>query len=110
MAADKDTATHTVAFIPARPGDMAYTDREVFLGHPMIDNLVKIVLELGAETWANRRRLRIVEQLLESGGAVTREAIETHIMPKDEQAELQRERDAFVRRVYGVLARDPEAS
>ncbi len=109
MAADEETPTHTVEFIPARPGNPSYTDREVFLGHPMIDNLLKIVMELGAETWANRRRLRIIENLLDAEGVLTREAIEKHIVPASEQADMQKERDAFVRRVYGVLARDPEA-
>ncbi len=106
MAADETTSTHTVGFIPAYPGIPAYADREVFLGNPVIDNLMKIVIELGAETWMNRRRLRIVEGLLDAGGVVTREAVETHVLSADEQAEMNKERDAFVRRIYGVLARD----
>jgi hypothetical protein len=106
MAGETETPSHTVDFIPAYPGIPSYQDREVFLGNPMIDNLVKIVIELGAETWTTRRRLRIVEQLLDKGGVVTRESIETHVVPADEQALLEQERAAFVRRIYGVLARD----
>jgi len=77
-----------------------------FFGNPAIDNLIAVTLELGAELWVQKERMRVVERLLAERGVVTAEAIEQYSSTPEELARVQNERDAFVNRVYAALARD----
>ena len=88
----------------------ADSDAAVFLGNPHLDNLMTIVIAMGAEIWSDRQRMRIVERLLESGGKVTRELIEQYVPSEAERTAWQGERDAMVKRVYDVLSRDTSAA
>jgi hypothetical protein len=104
MAQTKDPQTHVADFIKAD------TDRVVFTGNPHTDNLMTVVIALGAEVWADRKRLRVLERLLETKGKVTREMVEQYVPSSEEQAAWDLERDRMVRRVYDVLQRDADAS
>jgi hypothetical protein len=76
-----------------------------FFEDPTIDHLVAATLELGAELWVQRERLRAVEALLARHGVVTAEMIEQWQPSEEEQRRAQAERDAFIERVYGLFAR-----
>jgi hypothetical protein len=82
------------------------TDSAVFLGNPHLDNLMTVVIAIGAEIWADRQRLRVIERLLERGAKVTPQAIEQYVPTDEERAAWQTEREAMVKRVYEVLSRD----
>ena len=97
-----ESKTQTVDAIPSG------IDRSVFLGHPLLDDLVTITMALGAEVWANRRRTHVLEQLLQTHGAVTAEMIETYRPQEEQEAAWRAERDAFIDRIFGVLARDAQ--
>lgn len=84
------------------------TDEAVFLGNPLMDDMMTSIIALGAEVWANRRRTRIIELLMEKEGAVTREMIEAYVPTEDEEAEMRKERDAFIQLTYGHIARTGE--
>jgi len=77
-----------------------------FFDNPAIDNLIAVTLELGAELWIVKERLRVIERLLAEQGVVTALAIEQHTSAPEETARVQLEREAFVNRLYAALARD----
>jgi hypothetical protein len=77
-----------------------------FFDNPAIDHLIAVTLELGAELWVQRERMRIVEKLLGEKGVVTAELIEQYRPSDAELAASRTERDAFVSRVFGAFARD----
>jgi hypothetical protein len=81
------------------------TDRGVLLKDLTTDNIVTAVIQLGAEVWGYRRRMMIMEQLMEEKGTVSKELIEQYIPSTKLMVEWEEERDAFVRRIYDVLAR-----
>ena len=97
---DKRHPTYATDFIKSD------TDSAVFLGNPLFDNMMTSMIALGAEVWTNRRRMRIVEKLLEEHGSVTNEMIEAYLPSEEEQAAEQAERDAFIERAFGSLARE----
>ena len=103
----KDAARH-----PTYATDFIKSDTEqaVFLGNPVLDNMMSSMIALGAEVWSNRRRMRTVEKLLEKHGAVTREMIESYLPSEEEQAAELAERDAFIERAFGALARATKES
>ncbi len=72
-----------------------------------IDNLMSVVLEIGAAIWVQRERLQVIERLLAQKGVVTTEMIETYQPSVAERADGKAERDAFINRLYGALARTP---
>ena len=82
------------------------TDNVVFLGNPHIDNLMSIVIAMGAEIWADRQRSKIIEYLLSTKGKVTTEMIEQYIPTDEQKTAWAKERDAMAKRVYSVMARD----
>jgi hypothetical protein len=49
-----------------------------FFDNPAIDNLIAVTLELGAELWVQRERMRVIEKLLADKGVVTAELIEQY--------------------------------
>lgn len=77
-----------------------------FFDNPVIDNLIAVTLELGAELWVQRERMRIMERLLAEKGIVTSELIEQYTPSVEEVEQSRIERDAFVQRVFGIFGRD----
>jgi hypothetical protein len=77
-----------------------------FFDNPAIDNLIAVVLELGAELWVQRERTRILEKLLAERGIVSSELIEQYRPTDAEMAAQRAERDAFINRLYGAFARE----
>jgi predicted amidohydrolase YtcJ len=77
-----------------------------FFDHPAIDHLIAVTLELGAELWVQRERMRLMERLLAEKGLVTAQDIAAYQATPEETAELQAERDALVQRLYGILTRE----
>lgn len=64
---------------------------------PAIDALVKMLLELAREQWVTRSRLAALEAKIGS--------VEELVLPLEIETRLAAERDAFVRKVFGVLDR-----
>lgn len=90
---------------PDRASAPAPAPEPAFFDNPAIDHLIAVTLELGAELWVQRERMRVIEKLLAEKGVVTPELIEQY-QPSDEEAARARvERDAFVNRIYGAFAR-----
>lgn len=81
------------------------TPEPVFHDEPAIDHLIAASLELGAELWVQRERMRVIEKLLATRGVVTLDAIEQYQPGPEEMATSRRERDAFVQRVFGAFVR-----
>lgn len=106
MADPKPGARPTYTVEPIRSD----THSAVFLGNPHLDNLMTVVIALGAEIWSDRQRLRIVERLMEQHGRVTSDMVEQYVPSPDERKRWESERDAMVRRVYDVLSRDTSTS
>lgn len=83
------------------------SDSYTFLKDPVVDALVQIVLELGAETWITRRRMLVLERLLANHGILAAELIETFTPSPEDEALWRQERDRMVKSVYAALARRP---
>ena len=74
-----------------------------YMPSPIMDDLLTITLELGAELWVVKERVRILEGALEKAGIDARKAIEEYAPDEAERQEVIRLRDAFVQQVYGSL-------
>lgn len=75
----------------------------IYFDQGVIDHLIGIVLELGAELWIVKDRLAFIEELLENHGAITAETLERERPSEVLQNELKAERQAFIQRIYGRL-------
>lgn len=78
-------------------GDPVYYENE------MIDHLVGIVLELGAQFWVTRDRLARLEEQLARGGAVSLEELDQGHPSPELAARLKEERQAMIQQVYARL-------
>jgi hypothetical protein len=87
---------------PTRP---APAPEPAFFDNAAIDHLITAVLELGAELWVQRERVRVIERLLATHGVVTAAAIEHYRPDEAEIASARAERQAFIDRIYGAFAR-----
>lgn len=70
---------------------------------PMIDHLLEIVLQLGAELWIVRDRQMVTEHLLATEGKVTPEMIETFKASPEFRDKMKEERRTYTRRLYQCL-------
>ena len=98
-----DRPTYTSDFLKSD------TDQAVFLGNPLFDNMMTSLIALGAEVWSTRRRVKVLESVLQDKG-VTPEMMEAYMPTDSENAEWEKERDAFIERTFGPLARSGNRS
>ncbi|MXZ26964.1 MAG: hypothetical protein F4222_09635 [Gammaproteobacteria bacterium] len=94
----------------AAPFIAADTDAAIFLGNPHIDNLMSVVIALGAEIWADRQRIKVIERLMETEGMATTEMVEAYVPTDAEKEAWEAERMEMVERVYSVLSRDTSSA
>ena len=92
---------------PTYTADFIHTDAEraVFLGNPVLDNLMSSVIALGSEVWATRRRMHVLEALLEEKG-VTNDMIEQYVPSEEQVAKWEKDRDRFIDLTYSPLLRE----
>lgn len=76
-----------------------------FLPHPVMDRLLDALVALSAELWAERERRTVLERVLARRGLLEEAEIETHRGTQSENERLERERDEYVRRIFGSLGR-----
>ena len=102
----KKTTTEVDSARPGFTSDYIKSDIEqaALLGGPVLDNLVETVIALSAEVWADRRRARVVEKLLEEKG-ITAEMIESYRPSAEDEAAWEADRDRFIRATLDPLMR-----
>jgi hypothetical protein len=99
-AADRQTYTNDF-----KPSD---TDRAIFYSDPMIDNLLKAMIALSAEVWTGRRRVKVLESVLEKHAGISRELAEAYVPTAEETAQWQAERDLFVKTTFDHFLRQAD--
>lgn len=70
---------------------------------PALDQLLGIILALGAEVWSLRDRLTLLEQALGQSGTDVSGLIEELAADPDRVAAVVTDRDAFLERFLGPL-------
>lgn len=83
-------------------------DKAQYLPDPHVDNLTAVVMGLGTEFWAMRRRMMVIESLLEQNKLVNRASIEGYMPTEAESAAWNAERDDLIDRVFALLGRVPQ--
>lgn len=79
--------------------------RKTYLRPEDIDQLARQHVELMAEVWILRDRMKLLEKVLETAGLLQADQLDTMVPDAALKEALRRERDAFVARIVGV---DPE--
>lgn len=85
-------------FIPADAENITLFPQQV------IDNLMHAMIALGAEMWTMRRRMYVLEKVLEKAG-VSSTDVELYKPTAEEQAAWQAERDVFIKRTFAAMTR-----
>jgi hypothetical protein len=73
-----------------------------YLGSSEIDDVMRMNTELLAELWILRDRVTVLEHLLEQRKLLDRKELHDFVPSGELAAELEREREALVRRVAGA--------
>jgi hypothetical protein len=76
-----------------------------FFPEQVVDNLMHVVIDLGAEHWTLRRRMFVLEKVLEQSGAMLADAVERFQPTREDIAAWEEERDIYIKRAFGALAR-----
>ena len=85
-------------FIPAN------SDNISLFPDPVTDNVMHVLIALGAEFWTLRRRMFVLEKVLEKAG-VSAQDIEAYRPTPEEKLAWEAERDVFIARTFGALSR-----
>ena len=94
-----DRPTYTSEFIKSD------AERAVFLGNPALDNMMSSLIALGSEVWATKRRMNVLEALLEERG-VTQQMIQEYVPTAEQEAQWEKQRDGFIDLTYSPLLRE----
>lgn len=86
------------------PGDRVVDGVYQALPDPVDDMLLGLVMNLAAEVWTVRDRLRLVEAALAGRGIPVEELVEEARQSEVAIEPMRADRDAFVARVFAVLA------
>ena len=73
--------------------------RNDWLGDPMLDRMMNVIMGLAEELYVTRDRLRVMERVLESRGALNRKELDQWQPDDRQQAEILRDRDAFIQAI-----------
>ena len=88
--------------VKAIPSDV---NNASFLGNPVLDNLVSVVVALGTEVWATKRRMKVMESLLVKKG-ITPDMIEKYVPSADEAAAWEKDRNRFIVMTFNALGNE----
>ncbi len=82
--------------------------RNDWLGDPMLDRMMNVIMGLAEELYVTRDRLQVMERVLEERGALRRGELDRWRPNESQQAEILGDRDHFIQ---SILARalDPAA-
>lgn len=101
--ADTETKDHKSHAAPFIRGDWS---KSTYMENPHIDNLMSVVVNLGSEFWTMKRRLLVLEKLLDESQVVDRETVEAYMPNEMERERWAKERDDFIDRTFSVLMRE----
>jgi hypothetical protein len=87
---------------------MIVTKKTHLFEDPAMDTLLGVVISLGNEVWVMRDRMRIIENLLEAKGTISRADIEAYKPTPEEEEEIRKDNDAFMARLFRVFEGDIE--
>lgn len=76
---------------------------ERFLGDPVLDRMMKVILSLSQEVYVLRDRLGVVERLLDERHMISRADIEDYVPSGQDQSQILAERDAYIERLLSPL-------
>ena len=88
----------------ATPAIPAGVDGATFLPDPVTDELVRVMMELGAALWVERRRTRTLERVLVRSGALAPDAMEQWVDEPEDAASDSEELKIWMKRTFGALA------
>jgi hypothetical protein len=77
----------------------------VFLGNPILDNVVTCMIAMGTELWATKRRLKVVEAVMAKHG-VTTDMVEKYVPSEQEKVAWEADRDRFIELTLGSLGNE----
>ena len=89
-----DPKTYTTDFIKSDFDETSY------LGNPHIDTIILSLQALGGELWTARRRLNVVEALLEKNIPVSSANIQGYVPTASEEARWKIDRDRLIDGMY----------
>lgn len=95
---DSKHPTYVTDFFPSD------IDRAVFMGNPLLDNMMTCMVALGSEVWAGRRRMHVLEAVLAENG-ISNEMIESYMPSDEEEAAWKADRDRFVEMMFSPMLR-----
>ena len=80
-----------------------------FFPDPNVDRVLGVVMELAAEVYVLRDRLRTVELLLDQKGCLSRADLEAYELTAEERAARLAERDAFVATLLAPMTHEADS-
>jgi hypothetical protein len=80
-------------------------EQAVYLDDVHSDNLMTAFLGLGAEHWALRRRVMVLEKFMAENKVIDPALVEAYDPTPEEKIAWEAERDDFIERTFSVLTR-----
>jgi hypothetical protein len=79
-----------------------------FLGDPMSDRIMQVVMNLAEEMYVTRYRMQIMERVLDKKGLLKSVDIESFEPDEIALAEMRKSRDEFIEKLLDSVVRTPD--
>ncbi len=86
-------------------GEPLAGDDPILLKDPVVDALMRMVMEITAELWVERERRLALEDVLQAAGVIGPETVENYDPDEERAAAIQRQRDDLINGVFKELRR-----
>ena len=86
-------------------GEPLAGDDPVLLKDPVVDALMRMVMEITAELWVERERRLALEDVLQDAGVIAPNAIEDYQPDSEQAAAIRGQRDELINGVFKELRR-----
>ncbi len=83
--------------------------KDVFLGDPMLDRIMKVVVSLARELYVAKDRINVLEKVLQDKGTFGAGEVDYYEADSEQSKAWLAARDAYIARVLGPLIDDAAA-
>ena len=80
--------------------------KDFFLGDPMLDRVMQVLITVARESYVTRDRLSVLEKILEENSILLEGAIDSYTPSTSEEVKIKERRDEYVSSILRPLVKE----
>ncbi len=80
--------------------------KDFFLGDPMLDRVMQVLITVARESYVTKDRLAVLEKILEDNNVLIEGAIDSYMPSSSEEVKIKERRDEYVSSILRPLVKE----